>query len=294
MVLSQEETCSLEGVVFSRGDSLGDTFVTRCGSAAEFPCYCNPDLVPPVECPYCGFATGSGELFCAKDNETIDFQDSDLIRSCFCQISSEDPTQPPIRTCQSTALPGTPPERADICSAQDSEGSTISVLNGESFGNLIEGACGSASDWPSFCNTDEISAIGMSRQSDNENVEYPYCIFENTFSGDTVCARDNQEIDFRDDNGVDLTCTCLVASPALGGAESSCKSITVKTSPPDAAGTPRPTPQPTTAAPVDSSTTVAPTRSDDGSSAPSHKQGSLMVDAAVVASSTYFLLHGLL
>lgn len=285
-----DDFCTLEldngGVVtFENGESYGEYLPTRCGAPSEFPCFCNTAMQNQIQCPYCSFATGSGELYCGKDQETIEFQDSDLMRSCTCQIP-EDPTQQPIRTCRSTFLPTTPPEGRSSCSVKVLDGSTVSVPNGASFGTLVEGACGSAREWPAFCNTD--ISTGVSRQA--ENVEYPYCIFENTFSGATVCARANQDIEFRDDNGIDLTCTCLVASPTLGGAESSCRRTDSTDSTPVPA-TPRPTPQPT-AAPVDP-TTEAPivdTRSADSSA--SNKQVSFMV-AAGVASSTYFILQGL-
>jgi len=52
--------------------------VTRCGSAADYPCFCNPDLPNQVECPYCGFSSQSGALFCARNQETIVFPDGSI------------------------------------------------------------------------------------------------------------------------------------------------------------------------------------------------------------------------
>jgi hypothetical protein len=271
-------------MTFENGESYAEFKPNRCGETSEFPCFCNTALSNNIYCPYCSFATGSGALFCAKDQETIEFQDADLMRSCSCQIP-DDPTQQPIRTCQSTFMPTTPPESGSSCSVQLSDGSTVSVANGASFGTLVEGACGPASEWPALCNTD--ISTGISRQQ-ADNVEYPYCVFENTFSGDTICARDNEVVEFRDDNGIDLSCTCLVAGPALGGAESSCSRTDESTT---AAATPRPTPQ-QTAAPVDPTPTAAPVVVETQSSAAPNKQVLFMV-AAVVASSTYSLLQGL-
>lgn len=296
VVIPVDDVCTLEldngsVLTFENGESYGDFMPTRCGAPSEFPCFCNTALPNQIQCPYCGFTTGRGELFCAQDQETIEYQDADLMRSCSCEIP-DDPTRQPIRTCQSTPiLSTTPPQAENSCTVQVLGGSTVSIADGDSFGNLVEGACGSASEWPAFCNTD-LFVTGISRQGTvvgADNVEYPYCIFENTFSGATVCARDNQEVEFRDDNGIDLTCTCVVALPLLGGgAQSSCRRSTDSTPATDpVAATPRPTVR-QTAAPV-VAPTEAPTAVD--SSAP-NKQVSFVVAAVAVASSTYFLLQG--
>ncbi|CAJ1931534.1 unnamed protein product [Cylindrotheca closterium] len=361
------DTCSFSGQVFQRGESYGDSFVTRCGSAADFPCYCNPDLSPPIECNYCSFALQGGGLSCARDEEMVRFTDlkgvdqtcscqasggmnpsaectigmvddstsdnnnnddndsvsgnnndqtvdndnntdndtdnvviddgnnkddlndssclvilpsgaekivpngnyiyegekanicgddypcfcnegqvecpyctfnaidddvvcardkesvifegSDFnVRSCTCQlnVNSTDGNAFSSDCVELTSAPSVAPTAeptadpfliADMdCEIKDGKGNIVRIEHGASFGSLVQGKCGSAEDWPSFCNKQ--SSPTFSRNSLQDDVEYPYCVFDNTYSGDTVCARDNEEVTFLDNNGFLLACRC--------------------------------------------------------------------------------------
>lgn len=222
----QIDVCSLELesgqiVTFQNGESYGDYLTNRCGTTDEFPCYCNPNLPNKVECPYCGFVSGDGGLFCAQDKETISFSDGSVMRTCSCEIP-DDPSEEPIRSCAVGDLPPTSapilPPPTSGCTVSQANGEQVTIEEGESFGILVEGVCGAAKEWPSFCN----SAASISRQI-ADNVEYPYCIFENTESGDPVCSRNNEQARFVDDNGVEQVCGCLYLSDALGGAQSTCR-----------------------------------------------------------------------
>jgi hypothetical protein len=125
----------------------------------------------------------------------------------------------------------------------------MTVEDGESFGDLVVGVCGSAEDWPSFCN----SKLGETISRQAENVEYPYCIFENTSSGDPVCARNNEKITFDDEDGVEQSCSCLYLNIALGGAQTTC----VPTDKQPSSPTPSPDDAPTVAPEVASSSFAA-------------------------------------
>jgi hypothetical protein len=249
---NQIDVCSLELdsgqiITFANGESYGDYMPTRCGNTTQFPCFCNTALSNKAECPYCGFVTGDGSLQCAKDSDTISFNDGTITRTCSCEIP-ENPNREPIRSCSvggppPTSAPIALPTTPDGCSITQPNGDVVTIEDGESFGTLVEGVCGPAIDWPSLCNVDLATTI--SRQNSGDNVEYPYCIFENTESGETVCARNNEEVTFADDKGVKLTCGCSYLNPALGGPQSSCRKATQTT-------TPAPIPPPTpTMAPTD-------------------------------------------
>jgi hypothetical protein len=108
----------------------------------------------------------------------------------------------------------------------------VTIEDGESFGTLIEGVCGPAKDWPSFCNVGLASTISRQQNGGDNNVEYPYCIFENTESGEPVCAQNKEEVTFPDETGVAVICGCLYLNPALGGAQSTCREAELTTPPP--------------------------------------------------------------
>jgi len=357
------DTCLFNNQIFQRGESYGDSFVTRCGSAADFPCYCNPDLSPPIECNYCSFALQNGGLLCARDEEIVRFtdikgvdqtcscqvasgmdpsaectvgfdtvddsttndnEDKDTgndsgsnngnaqdetsclvalpngsekiipngeyiyegekanicdddfpclcnmgqvecpyctfnainddvvcardkesvifegqdfkIRSCTCQLDvnstdgntfSSDCTEltsaPSVAPTAGTSLPTSDPYViVDLdCQVKDGEGNIVVVEHGTSFGSLVTGKCGSAEEWPSFCN--KRSSPTFSRNSLQDDVEYPYCIFDDTYSGSTVCARDNEEVTFLDNNGFLLACRCRAPNGYGPGAMTTCR-----------------------------------------------------------------------
>lgn len=226
-----DEFCSLELesgqiITFAVGESYGDYLTNRCGSSEEFPCFCNPAMHNQIECPYCGFASGDGSLYCAKDQETISYQYGGATQTCSCEIP-DDPFQEPIRSCSDngavpTSAPIVPPPSTDeeFCTLTKPNGDVVFIKDGESFGDLFErGVCGSTQEWPTICNPSIEDTI--SRQINQ--AEYPYCVFENTASGETVCARHSETVSFEDDAGVKQTCTCAYLGAALGGAQGTCR-----------------------------------------------------------------------
>lgn len=108
--IGAEDVCTLEldngeKVVFSNGESYGDYLSTQCGTAADFPCYCNPSLPGKIECPYCGIPSlVDSILHCARHNETIEFVDGMVVKTCYCEIPSN-PFDDPITNCQEEDLP---------------------------------------------------------------------------------------------------------------------------------------------------------------------------------------------
>jgi hypothetical protein len=148
------EICILGGQVFQAGDPLGDLFTTLCGSASEFPCYCNPQADPPIDCPYCGIATSTG-LTCAQvGEESISIVNlQGVSQDCACQIGFN--TGVPEAVCKD-----------DVCTLELDDGSAKSFANGESYGEFLTTRCGPPSEYPCFCNTDLPNQI-----------DCPYCGF---------------------------------------------------------------------------------------------------------------------
>lgn len=328
--------CELEGNLYFEGENVGDSFITRCGSSEEFPCYCNPDMDPPVDCPYCGFALTKenllclkheqvatfvdidgdeltcrctapmgtstpienclipssevntcvfrdsngdpfvfedgdpvdnellptsvcgpnficycdpsaenqlscpfcesvdfgGTLLCATDGEFVFYEDDDgTSKQCICEVPDDLSLGEPTLNCDADTPPsptGSPspndslarptlnpndsfgseptliPSGGGTCVVNSPTGETVEVADGDSFGDLAgDGVCGDASDWPAFCNAEGSSSGGF-----NAQIEYPYCIFENTMSGDPACAKDNDSVTFVDDTGTEVDCFC--------------------------------------------------------------------------------------
>jgi hypothetical protein len=277
VTLAQDDTCTIDGEIYQRGENLGSASETRCGSAEEYPCFCNPDLTDlnQVECPYCGFVAGDGSFYCAKDQETISFPDGSIVRVCSCEIQ-EDPSQEPIRSCTSQTLP---PETSG-CELFDFDGNAVTFEDGESFGDLIEGACGPSTEWPSFCSVPPDAGNG------EFEIEYPYCVFDDTESKELECARNNTEITYTDTNGDEVTCTCVYSDE--GGAQPECER------PPTQAPTPAPVKQPTPLAPqpteLEVSDTEAPTLEpsiENESSASLASLGLVIVGSILVAYSFF-------
>ena len=209
--LSQtEDSCTFGDRTFLQGENLGDAFPTRCGNTDEWPCFCNPSMERSAECPYCSFATGDGGLYCAKDGESIEFRDGSINRKCTCVIP-DDPLAFPTRECTSSA--------AELgCNWFDLNGDPIFIENGESFGDLIERECGPASEWPSFCYVPPGSSGG-----DDFLIDYPYCVFSNTATEEVVCAKDGDTVEFVDDQGNSLSCSCSYTPE--DGEDSTCDRI---------------------------------------------------------------------
>jgi hypothetical protein len=279
----QTDVCTLELesgqiITFVSGESYGDYLPTRCGSAEEFPCFCNTALPNKVECPYCGFVRGDGSLHCAKDREIISFVDGTVARTCSCEIPA-DPSEEPIRSCSvggppPTSAPVVPPTTPTSCSITRPNGDIVTIEDGESFGTLIEGVCGPSKDWPSYCNVDLASTISRQQNGGDYNAEYPYCIFENTESGEPVCARNNEEVTFTDDTDVAVICGCLYLNPALGGAQSTCREA-----------------EPTT--PPVSDPSIAPTAAPETKGSSASKASSLLAVMSI-AHSLVFAVNGIL
>jgi hypothetical protein len=326
------DTCTFDNQIYQRGESYGDSFTTRCGSADDFPCFCNPDLDPPIECNYCSFALQGGGLLCARHNElvrftdirgddktcsceaslgaapsancevdindnscTVDmpdgskkiFNDGDVIvhddmpthcgtnypcfcnsgevecpyctfnakddeklcathsetitfqgkdskyRTCTCEITANGNSSAECLTISGPPTVSPTSQSVFGCSVPDRNGNIVIIEDGASFGSLLEGKCGSFLDWPSFCNVGgESSSITRTSLDD---IDYLYCIFENTYSGDTICAKNNEEVTFWDDYGFEMACNCMVLK--VGGPTSSCRRV-------------EPTPSPTPLEPI--------------------------------------------
>jgi hypothetical protein len=207
-----------DGQVYNPGENVGDSFVNRCGNFTEWPCFCEPYALYQVSCPYCGFSAGDGSLYCARDGETISFQDGSIVRVCSCEFT-DDPTVEPIRECivgnetDSVESPGSGPSFSGQCILPDASGELVEIENGESFGDLIEGACGPPSEWPSFC-----------RIVDNEGnfiIDYPYCVYTDV-SGSVVCAKDGGSVSYIDVDYSSTNCTCSYTQE--DGPQSECDS----------------------------------------------------------------------
>lgn len=184
--------CFFGGEQFLPGENLGGAFETRCGPAEEWPCFCNPELEGNAECPYCGFAAGNGDLFCARDGGAVVFRDGSVERECSCSIPV-DPSAVPITSC-------TVREPEPGCVWPDANGEDVFFEDGESFGDLIDGTCGPAAEWPSFC--------GAGEGQDDFVIVYPYCVFSDTATGRVVCAEDGERVSYNDNAGTRTTCDC--------------------------------------------------------------------------------------
>jgi hypothetical protein len=231
-----DSTCVFDdGQEYQPGDDVGDSFTNRCGNSTDFPCFCDPTVSFQAYCPYCGFAAGDGTLHCARDGETVSFPDGSITRECSCTFS-DDPTDDPTRNC--TIVDDDQPEEEDPpsgppatgeggqCVLPDADDNMVEFDNGESFGELIEGACGPASEWPSFCNVlDDEGGF---------DIEYPYCVQNDLQSGETLCAKDGESISYVNADGVNVTCACVYTSD--GGPDSQCEDSGGESSPPDPQG----------------------------------------------------------
>eukprot|EP00934_Nitzschia_sp_Nitz4_P007980 Nitzschia sp. Nitz4//scaffold68_size99682//37058//38488//NITZ4_004563-RA/size99682-processed-gene-0.20-mRNA-1//1//CDS//3329556590//7970//frame0 len=214
--------CTLEadGIVHTvaNGDSYGDLLVTRCGLPSDYPCYCDTSLPSQVYCPYCGFFNSTGGLVCAKDGETVEYLEGDTTTTCSCEVP-DDSSEGVIKTCEND--PTAAPTTLTGCVIADSSGDPVVIDDGASFGNLIEGECGEASNWPAYCNLD----VSTSASELADHVEYPYCVFTDTLAGEVFCASDGQQITYVDDTGATLNCLCTYYVPSLGGPQSDCRVV---------------------------------------------------------------------
>lgn len=190
-----DTTCIFNGQSFLSGENLGDAFLNRCGTSSDWPCFCNPTLEWGAECPYCTFSSGDGNLYCASDGDNVTFRDGSISRECSCEIP-DDPTLEPVRKC--IVAPA-----ALGCNWFDEEGNVVFVEDGKSFGDSGGGACGPASEFPSFCYVPS-GSVG----ADDFLIDYPYCVFDDAESGEVLCTQDGETVEYVDREGDNLRCTC--------------------------------------------------------------------------------------
>jgi hypothetical protein len=247
----ETSTCTIDGVTYQEGESLGDSFSTRCGAASDWPCYCSPTLDPPVECPYCGIPDLGQGLVCARDGESVSIVNLDGIQQlCSCNVGS---TGTPEQTCVDQG------DDEEVCTIEVFDGRQVEFENGESFGQFLPTRCkGGGEDYPCFCNT-----------SLPDQVECPYCTFVDV-SGDLVCARSNETIIYEDtlDDFIQCTCfdgtfsSCLPVAPTVPVATTRSPTISPtildgETSSPSVPSSALQSPMPSTAA-----SSLAPTTTD--------------------------------
>eukprot|EP00934_Nitzschia_sp_Nitz4_P008633 Nitzschia sp. Nitz4//scaffold75_size92586//48963//49832//NITZ4_004856-RA/size92586-processed-gene-0.9-mRNA-1//1//CDS//3329557708//8623//frame0 len=243
---ADEDVCIIDDVEFARGDNLGEHVQIVCGSYEEWPCFCNPDLDRMAECPYCSFTTGSGSRYCARDGETILFEDGSISRNCSCTIPIN-PAEDPVRVCTTIY-----PDVTVGCNWYNSDGDLVLYENMTSFGETLEGVCGSASEWPTYCLVPEGSSGG-----DDYSFHYPYCVFDDTASGSEVCAQDGSNVTYLNEEGEEYFCTCTYT--IAEGQNTTC----TRTSTPVVTPTPAPV---GTVPPVVSNAPASPTRAPTSSS----------------------------
>jgi hypothetical protein len=252
---NSNDVCTLElesgqVVTFAFGESYGDYIDTRCGSSTEFPCFCNPAMRNQMECPYCGFVQADGELLCAKHNQVVSFNDGVEDQTCTCEIPTN-PLDEPIQNCGNDNNNNNNNDFNNVvgsdgeCTLVDLNGETVTIPDGESFGDLVEGVCGDSIEWPAFCNTQLESTIkSRAGTEDLNSVEYPYCVYSDTITGETICGHDGQEITYLNTQGEEIACSCLYDSPGMGGAQSTCRPAG-QSEPPKDVQTAQPTAPPT-------------------------------------------------
>jgi hypothetical protein len=148
-----------------------------------------------------------GTLYCARDGETITFVDGTITRECSCEFTP-DPLADPIRNCTTgPPSPVGPPSVSGQCLLPDANGEIVEFQNGDSFGELIEGACGPATLWPSFCRVLD--------DKGNFEFEYPYCVYNDAADSQVVCAEEGEVVSYIDINNVQQTCNCTITTEGI-------------------------------------------------------------------------------
>jgi hypothetical protein len=219
-----EFTCTFSGTTFQAGDILGDAFQTRCGSADDYPCFCAPGRDPPIDCPYCGIATdmNSQGIVCARvGGPFIQVINLDgIAEECSC---NRDVNGNPQSTClppgTSNDNPAPAPSQSEVCTLAWADGSIDFFQDGESYGELFETACGSAFEFPCFCNVSIPSKLYC-----------PYCTVP-TPTGDLVCGGIGDTFVTINENSQAVACFCN------GNLDTECSLASP-------VGTPTPTPTP--------------------------------------------------
>jgi len=126
----QGKGCAFAGEVFQPGESYGELFeIPRCGNWFDFPCFCNLDFDPPIDCPYCGILTQNGGFVCARENDRLSIvnkegisQDCDCLRRipdnlgenyleaiCRDDVETYSPTDPPTISTPNPTVRTDPP-----------------------------------------------------------------------------------------------------------------------------------------------------------------------------------------
>ena len=89
-------------IVISEGSSFGSYVTTSCGDPDEFPCFCRNGL---MQCPYCVFTANNGQTYCARQDETVSFDDGEGYLTCACEIPLY-PEESSRVSCQDDSIPG--------------------------------------------------------------------------------------------------------------------------------------------------------------------------------------------
>jgi hypothetical protein len=184
------DTCDINGQLYLDREPLDLT--SRCGSADDFPCFCNPNIPGQVECPYCSFATfAETNPLCATHNQQVTFLDvNGVSQTCGCQIPQ------PFSTPTFSCVPTPTDDDADTTC-------WITLANGSreqyNRGDLITGRetrCGS--DFFCRCNPDV-----------QGQMECPFCTFA-TDDGGLACAHDDESVFLTNPQGNELVCSCQI------------------------------------------------------------------------------------
>lgn len=236
-------TCDFgDGTIYQDGDQLGSEFTSRCGSAEEFPCFCNTALDRLVECPYCAVATQGGGLACARDGDIFTVINiSGDQQDCTCSVNLPDGSGE--ATCiDSSSNTGS---GGGTCVLATPSGDVV-FQDGESYGDYLPNRCGP--EFPCFCNP-----------SVQGNIECPFCAFVNNVN-DLACAHAGNDVTFINTNDQYVLCTCLddLDSVCVPTPDPTPNPTTNPTPNPTANPTPSPTPEPT-ANPTTSPPTLSPT-----------------------------------
>jgi hypothetical protein len=201
-----QSTCTFNGVTFQSGDALGDAFQTRCGSVADYPCFCAPERNPPIDCPYCGIVTTTNDqnLVCARVGgpfiQVVNMQG--VPEECACNRDSDGNPQstciPQGSSTENGNVPVSAPSPAlgEVCLLEWADGAIDVYQDGESYGELFETECGSAAEFPCFCNISIPSKLYC-----------PYCGVTMP-AGDLTCGGIGQTFPAIDPNLQPLSCFC--------------------------------------------------------------------------------------
>ena len=227
-------------VTYDAGEPVDDSLIPLSNCGASFQCFCDPQASDQLSCPFCAEVDFGGQLICASDGESVVYQDENgAEQSCFCEVPSDLSTQKPSINCVDT--PPARPPTVDVttptptspnttvtefsCVVLSPQGEEVVALDGEAFGpELGDGVCGSSVEWPKICN-----AAGV---TEDAQITYPYCRFENTAFGTVACARDDDSVRFMDSSQKEVVCSCNLGEQP----ETACKdAVTEDTGTKDAA-----------------------------------------------------------